>query len=850
MTSKFSSENMPTMKGKITQKTIGFNTKSKGNNSTSNNNEYMNRKEAAKAYNDRLPKPLFEKSQSSEAELRNKENKEQLSMQTSNQANSLVNNQPSKSSVPEDISKSSKPKDTTEIKEYSYDNESNDANEEDKKGDKVKESMKKMLEQVIYITISEIPTQIMYYVPSTKALKLKNDKEIEEVEKRIKNYAEYEQKMKNKESFAKKGMQTISKFKSFQVVTTNATKDADTSTDNSKRVSCLNYNISDMLQEKRQKNEDYCATVQKVLERSARKQYKQRFKENKDNLNEDAIDISIRSVQHSGYDESTSFYEGITQNSMQSSRRPNVNKDKTEIKKSSLSSSMMNKSSMSETERLKEIENLKVMQHVVQRRLNDPLPKTLAYPLKFVERLLSQNTFHFQQISYKDYPVNIKEFENHNKKKTNAFAIPSEKGEEELRDEKRKEEIKRLFDNENPEKIKLINLFTYPGDSFLKTYDITTKYICHCLDWNTYNRDLLAAVYGDPDINSKSHGFLCFWTLKKPMHPEKVIKTPRGLTYCNFSRRNPYLIVCSDYQGEIMIFDLRNESNTPIADSSEVKDKHTDIVWECKWIERLNDKNEIIISTSSDGKVKEWSLKKGLEVVDLLKMKKSTSFPKKDLNPFVWYKSSKAGGAKDTLIFREANGLSFDFPRDDSTVYYIALEECTIHRCRIGYKDQYTDNYYGHQGPVNKIRCNPFDPNILISCSYDWTIKIWNNKNSYPVMNLHSDELTNQVNDIEWSDDTSTVFGCVTDDGRIEIWDLARNPVQPIITDGKGMASKKSIKFCFGGKVVAVGDVNGNITIYKLCNLDHKPVSQNAQIEHLNKVLIHNSEINDYKENE
>ena len=43
-----------------------------------------------------------------------------------------------------------------------------------------------------------------------------------------------------------------------------------------------------------------------------------------------------------------------------------------------------------------------------------------------------------------------------------------------------------------------------------------------------------------------------------------------------------------------MIYDLRGDTTNPIADSQEVKDKHTDIVWECKWIERPNDKNEII----------------------------------------------------------------------------------------------------------------------------------------------------------------------------------------------------------------------------------------------------------------
>ena len=484
----------------------------------------------------------------------------------------------------------------------------------------------------------------------------------------------------------------------------------------------------------------------------------------------------------------------------------------------------MMKSNFSEQKEQREEEDNKVIQHTVKRALKGSLPETLANPLKYVERLLSQNKFHFRQIAYKDYPIDVKEFEiKTTKQGANAFAIGKvEQGEADAATKEMQKEINLLFADENSIEPNIKKLFTYSIDTLLETNGIKTKYVCHSMDWNTYNLDLLAAAYGDPDINSKLPGFLCFWTLKNPLHPEKVIITPRGLTYCNFSKRNPYLIVCSDYQGEIMIYDLRGDTTSPIADSSEVKEKHTDIVWECKWIERPNDKNEIIITSSSDGKVKEWSLKKGLEVVDLLKMKKSTSFPQKPLNPFVKYNKNSISGkegkdVKDTLIFREANGLSFDFPNNDTTVYYVALEECTIHKCRISYKDQYTDNYYGHQGPVNKIRCNPFDPNILISCSYDWTVRIWNSRYSYPVMNLHSEDLCSQVNDIEWSDDTSTIFGCVADDGRIEIWDLARNAVQPILIDiDKDGVAKKSVAFGPGGKVIATGASDGTIDIFRI----------------------------------
>lgn len=344
---------------------------------------------------------------------------------------------------------------------------------------------------------------------------------------------------------------------------------------------------------------------------------------------------------------SESAADSILSSSMQSSTKPKGSKsnalgshEKSKDKQTSPNSSFAHGSKNSETQISKVASQEPVVHNqIVKHAFNEELPKTIVHPLKYVERLLSQNQFHFRQIAYKDYPISKEEFEVKTKKKATDFASMGLGGDNVKEDDQAtknmQKEIALIIDNTNEPNIK--KLFTYSVDILLQENNINTKYVVHAMDWNKNNPDLLAAVYGDPDINSKQPGFLCFWTLKNPLHPERVIKTQRGLTYCNFSRRNPYLIVVSDYQGEIMIFDLRSNSNKPIADSSEVKDKHTDIVWECKWIERPNDKNEIIITTSSDGKVKEWSLKKGLEVTDLLKMKKSTSFPMKQLNPFAKY---------------------------------------------------------------------------------------------------------------------------------------------------------------------------------------------------------------------
>ena len=671
------------------------------------------------------------------------------------------------------------------------------------------------------------------------------------------HYKEYLAKLKNKESFVTKGAQTISRFKSNALVSTSFNKETELTMED-KKINCLNYVISDSYIGKKSKTEDIFVQTQKMLEKRVKKELKQTLKHTKDLLTVDSSSMTTGKMDQS-FNESGA--DSLISSSIHSSTRPrgsrmvgSTEKSNTgKEKQTSPNSSFAHVSKNSETQMSRPGGEPNVSNQRVRQALNEELPKTIVYPLKYVERLLSQNQFHFRQIAYKDYPISKEEFEVKTKKKATDFASMGLGGgdmkEDDQATKKKKKEIALIIDNTNEPNIK--KLFNYSVDILLQENNITSKYVVHAMDWNRNNPDLLAAVYGDPDINSKQPGFLCFWTLKNPLHPERVIKTERGLTYCNFSKRNPYLIVVSDYRGEIMIYDLRNNSNKPIADSSEVKDKHTDIVWECKWIERPNDKNEIIITSSSDGKVKEWSLKKGLEVTDLLKMKKSTSFPMKQLNPFAKYlkkdKTVNIGGKdkeiKETLIFRDANGLSFDFPKNDTTIYYIALEECTVHKCRISYKDQYIDNYYGHQGPVYKIRCNPFDPNILISCSYDWTVKIWNSRHNYPVMNLHTNELTHQVNDIEWSYDTSTVFGDVADDGRIEIWDLARSAIQPIIINTDDKAPKKSIKFSDAGKIVAAGDSDGCISIYRIYNMEHSPVSDEHQVKRLQGIIQQNSDI-------
>ena len=58
----------------------------------------------------------------------------------------------------------------------------------------------------------------------------------------------------------------------------------------------------------------------------------------------------------------------------------------------------------------------------------------------------------------------------------------------------------------------------------------------------------------------------------------------------------------------------------PIAENKQMEGKHGDAVWEVNWVNRggKGDKGEALVSISSDGRIVEWSMKKGLEFTGTL----------------------------------------------------------------------------------------------------------------------------------------------------------------------------------------------------------------------------------------
>jgi len=70
----------------------------------------------------------------------------------------------------------------------------------------------------------------------------------------------------------------------------------------------------------------------------------------------------------------------------------------------------------------------------------------------------------------------------------------------------------------------------------------------------------------------------------------------------------------------------------------------------------------------------------------------------------------------------------------------------------------------GHHMAVYGVKWNPFHPRLFLSCSADWTVKLWDHLSKSPVLTF---DLANSVGDIAWSPFSSSVFATVTSDGRV-----------------------------------------------------------------------------------
>ena len=273
-----------------------------------------------------------------------------------------------------------------------------------------------------------------------------------------------------------------------------------------------------------------------------------------------------------------------------------------------------------------------------------------------------------------------------------------------------------------------------------------------------------------------------------------------------------------------MVFDIRLKGNNkPIYFSTVRTSKHTDPVWQVRWNTDPNIKELNFYSISSDGRVTNWSLMKNkLEAEEVIKLRLVIDENK-----------SLAENKKEGFLYGLAGGMCFDFNKFKDHLFLVGTEEGKIHLCSKAYSGQYLETYDGHYLAVYAVKWNKFHPRIFLSCSADWTIKMWDMNISRPIMTF---DMSYAVGDIEWAPYSSTVFAAVTSNGMLFVWDLWQDKHSHLCAH-RAIKNQKALHLTFNYEdpIILVGDDRGGVNSFKLSNslrkgpLVHKPTKEELE---------------------
>jgi len=354
--------------------------------------------------------------------------------------------------------------------------------------------------------------------------------------------------------------------------------------------------------------------------------------------------------------------------------------------------------------------------------------------------------------------------------------------------------------------------------------DLTEGRNVSCLGWNKVKKDLLAVGYGQFEFGKQIGGLVAFWSLKNPDYPLWHFSTSCGVTALDFSTKNGNILAIGLYDGTVAIYDVMTRQQNAAMESTHSSGKHSDPVWKMRWIEQVPDMDKLI-TISTDGRVTMWSITKGLEHSNLMKLKRVVA-----RQPAAAQGPVSTNMNTEAFISRRASGMSFSFCVHDPRVYIAGTEDGPIHKCSTSYSEQYLETYTGHKGPVYNLQWSPFRSELFLSCSADWTVRLWTEHKDSSLLTFQS--ASEQVNDVQWCPSNSTVFATVTNGGVLEIWDITLSTMKPVAAKSPaGQSRQNCVLFSDISPVVVCGGANGAVAVYRLfnCNCDDETAEDQKQ---------------------
>lgn len=312
--------------------------------------------------------------------------------------------------------------------------------------------------------------------------------------------------------------------------------------------------------------------------------------------------------------------------------------------------------------------------------------------------------------------------------------------------------------------------------------------------------------FQDPRFtNSRMPQQSYIWDILNPNTPDVELLPPSPLCCLRFNPKNTDTLVGGSYNGLITFYDLRRSGGGTAKETlpfsaSVIEKSHHDPVYDVFWINSKTGNQ--CVSVSTDGQMLWWDTRRLSEPTDALQLCTDIKANGQILGGSSLEYNSEAGPSK----------------------YLIGTEQGVVMMCNLKNRKQnngitvFDQGPGKHHGPIYSIQRNPANAKCFITVG-DWTARIWMEDLKTPIMTTkyHSSYLTAGC----WSPTRAGVFFVTRMDGVLDIWDYfyRQNEVAYSHKVCDSMLSSIAVQgtSAGGGKLVAMGDVTGTISLLELC---------------------------------
>jgi dynein intermediate chain 2 len=286
------------------------------------------------------------------------------------------------------------------------------------------------------------------------------------------------------------------------------------------------------------------------------------------------------------------------------------------------------------------------------------------------------------------------------------------------------------------------------------------------------------------------------WDIANPNTPDAELFPSSPLCCMRFNPKNPETLVGGSYNGLVSFFDLRRTGSSPVAESV-IDSSHHDPVYDVFWV--ASKTHNLCASVSTDGQMLWWDTRRLSEPTERLQLDDG---------------SGRILGGSSMEYNTEAGPAKYLVGTEQGVVLSVNLRKKKSNDC-IQSLDQGAGK---HHGPVYSIQRNPTHPKFFLTVG-DWTARIWSEDGKTPIMTTQycKSYLTAGC----WSPTRAGVFYTARMDGVVDVWDTYHRQNSVAYSHKVGDQPLTSIAVQGttqgGGRHVAVGDVNGTVSLLEVC---------------------------------